>query len=68
MRGMEGDGGESCGEPGERPREREGGVTVLKMKKCFTILEVGRNFRSLLIWSSPHRLPPMRKLRLRKVN
>lgn len=65
MRGMEGDGGESCSEPGERRGgERLGGGTVLKRKtsQCLRILEVGRGFRNLLIWPSPHHLPPLRKL------
>lgn len=59
MRGKEGDGRESCSEPGERQRGRRvAGGTRLKRKTsdCLRILEVGGDWRNLLTWSSLHHL------------
>lgn len=66
---MEGDGGENWSEPGDRQRgEGRGGGTTLKNGQRLRIVEVGRDFRNLFAWSSPHHLLPMRKQRLREVN
>ena len=52
-----------------REESRGGGNCVQdKTSQCLSILDVGRDFRNLVIWSSPHYLPPMGKLRSRKVN